>query len=173
MARLAKRFTDEQKAEIEEALNKNPDERTTKKLICLNLRAKLNLTAQEIADSSGYSKSRVDDIISEYHRFGLEAVQSKKQAGNHRAMPKEQEAGIVSQFDAEAEKGRMLEIGDIYKAFQEVSPGIHISTVYRILHRNKWRKVMPRSKHPKSKPTEQEAYKKNHRDNQGTGKILL
>ena len=143
-----------------EELKNSPDARTTKKLMCLNLRAELKLPAKEIGKLTGYSKSRVDDIISEYCRFGLEAIRSKPQGGNNRSMPQAKEAELISRFDKESEKGRMLEISDIYKAFQSEPPRIHLGTVYRILHRNGWRKVMPRSKHPKSDPIEQEAYKK-------------
>jgi len=162
MARSAKKFTEEQKAEILAAIDTAPDARMAKKLMCLNLRAELNLSARDISKLTGYSKGRVDDIISEYHRLGLESVVSKPQGGNHRCMPLEREAEIIREFDSEAEKGRMLEISDIVKVFEAESPGIHTSTVYRILCRNGWRKVMPRSKHPKSNPVEQEAYKKNH-----------
>jgi len=54
----------------------------------------------------------------------------------------------------------------IHKAYEEaLGRCVPPSTVYRMLDRHKWRKVMPRPKHPKSKPEEQEAYKKNHRKN--------
>ena len=49
-----------------------------------------------------------------------------------------------------AEKGELVEISEIEVAYQEaVGHAIGTSQVYYALHRHGWRKVLPRSKHPK------------------------
>ena len=65
-------------------------------------------------------------------------------------MSVEKEAEILAQFRARAEKGEMIEISEIKAAYQaEVAHPIGNSQIYFVLHRQNWRKVMPRSKHPK------------------------
>ncbi len=37
---------------------------------------------------------------------------------------------------------------------------VHKTTIYRLLERHQWRKIVPRQSHPKADPKEQEAFKK-------------
>ena len=86
-----------------------------------------------------------------------------KYGGNRRYLSKEDEKAFIKEFDQRAEKGEMLEISEIAKAFNEkVGKETDLSTIYYLLKRNGWRKVMPRSKHPNKASDEAiEAYKKN------------
>ena len=62
------------------------------------------------------------------------------------------ELSEVSQapFKARAEKGELVEISEIETAYQQaVGHSIGTSQIYYVLHRHGWRKVMPRSRHPK------------------------
>lgn len=62
----------------------------------------------------------------------------------------EEEAAILAPFKVQAEEGQMVEISDIAKAYQEaVDHTVSKTQIYYVLHRHGWRKVMPRSKHPK------------------------
>lgn len=50
----------------------------------------------------------------------------------------------------------------IQHAFEEkVGREVDDSTIYRLLHRHGWRKLMPRPRHPKADPQIQEQFKKN------------
>ena len=56
----------------------------------------------------------------------------------------------------------MLEVSEIARAYEEkIGKKVSLVMIYLLLKRHNWRKVMPRSKHPK-KADEQaiEAYKK-------------
>jgi len=65
-------------------------------------------------------------------------------------MSVEEEALFLEQFHEMAEQGHMLDIHKIRDAYEkEVGHRIGCAQVYRVLHRHGWRKVMPRSKHPK------------------------
>lgn len=59
----------------------------------------------------------------------------------------------------------MIEVGDIHRAYERaVGHPVTRNAIYYLLHRHGWRKVMPRSKHPKKASDEAiEAYKKNNR----------
>ena len=62
----------------------------------------------------------------------------------------EEEAAILAPFKARAEKGELVEISEIETAYQQaVGHSIGTSQIYYVLHRHGWRKVMPRSRHPK------------------------
>ena len=65
-------------------------------------------------------------------------------------MSYEEEAALLKPFEKKAEAGQMVEISEIKAAYQEaVGHPIGATQIYYVLHRHKWRKVMPRSRHPK------------------------
>ena len=62
----------------------------------------------------------------------------------------EEEAAILAPFKKRAEKGEMVEISEIAKAYQNaVAHKVSDTQIDCVLHRHGWRKVMPRSRHPK------------------------
>ena len=72
-----------------------------------------------------------------------------------------QEAAILAPFKERAEKGELVEISEIAKAYQrEVEHPVSKGQIYCVLHRHGWRKVMPRSKHPKKASDEEIAASK-------------
>lgn len=72
-----------------------------------------------------------------------------------------QEAAILAPFKERAEKGELVEISEIAKAYQsEVTHPVSKGQIYCVLHRHGWRKVMPRSKHPKKASDEEIAASK-------------
>ena len=79
----------------------------------------------------------------------------------HRNMSVEREADILAPFKARAEKGELVEISEIAKAYQSaVDHPVSRGQIYCVLHRHGWRKVMPRSKHPKKASDEEIAASK-------------
>ena len=48
---------------------------------------------------------------------------------------------------------------------QQLGQPVKPSVIYRLLARHGWRKVAPDTRHPKSQPEVQEAWKKNSRKN--------
>ena len=62
----------------------------------------------------------------------------------------EEEAALLEPFKAKAEKGQIVEASEIKEAYDKaVGHKSGSGQIYRVLHRHGWRKVMPRSKHPK------------------------
>jgi hypothetical protein len=57
----------------------------------------------------------------------------------------------------------MLVVADIAKAYEnKIGKKVSLVMIYLLLKRHKWRKVMPRSQHPKKADEKDiEAYKKN------------
>ena len=151
MNMLTKKFeiTAEQKQEIEEARKKNRDKRIEAKLKALSLRAD-GLKSKAIAEATGYNPAYVSTIVSQYIHGGLEAIVGNHYPGNRRNMSFQEEEALLEPFMAQAEKGQMLDTAELEKRYEEaVGHRIGSGQIYRVLKRHDWRKVMPRSKHPK------------------------
>ena len=77
-------------------------------------------------------------------------------------MSVEREADILAPFKARTEKGELIEISEIAKAYQSVvDHPVSRGQIYCVLHRHGWRKAMPRSKLPKEASEEEIAVSKN------------
>lgn len=166
--RPQKAYSDDEKLEIKKVYknSRNPKERG--RLLCIKLRVVKGMPTKQIAVITEYSEGYIDIIINEYNKNGLSGILAKKMAGNHRNMTHELEEEFLKPYKEKAIAGEILEISQIIKDYSQALNGKKISksTVYDILHRHGWRKIMPRSTHPK-KATDAaiEAYKKNEREN--------
>ncbi len=73
----------------------------------------------------------------------------------------EQERRFLQPFFARAAQGEIATAEDIQRAFEaEVKHAVHITSIYRLLDRHGWRKLVPRPRHPKANPEAQAAFKK-------------
>ncbi len=73
----------------------------------------------------------------------------------------EQECRDLEPFFAQAERGEIATAEQIHQAFEaEVRHEVHISSIYRLLDRHGWRKLVPRPRHPKANAGEQDAFQK-------------
>ena len=125
------------------------DKQISRKLKVLMLRyeGKENKT---IAERTGFSETRVSHLITEYKKNGLKEYARKKYGGNHRNMTKEEEEEILEKFRKEAEAGHVVTAQEIKKAFNEkLGRDTGSGYIYMLLARHGWRKVMPRSRHPR------------------------
>jgi transposase len=76
-------------------------------------------------------------------------------------MSLEQERSFLQPFFARAAKGEIATAQDIQRAFEaQVKHAVHISSIYRLLERHGWRKLVPRPRHPKANPEAQAVFKK-------------
>ena len=141
--------------------HKNIREEFQKITACLRLRIERAYPSEKIADIADCSYGLVKKVISDYGRAGLAGILRGTFGGNRRNFSLSEEEKLLEPFLKRAESGQILVVADIQKAYEEaLGRNVPPSTVYRMLDRHKWRKVMPRPKHPKAKPEEQEAYKK-------------
>lgn len=76
----------------------------------------------------------------------------------------EEEKEFLAPWLAKAESGSLVVASPIRAALaQRLGQPVKASVVYRMLARHDWRKVAPDTRHPKSDPVVQEAWKKNSR----------
>ncbi|MCI7020581.1 MAG: winged helix-turn-helix domain-containing protein [Clostridiales bacterium] len=143
------KFSEEEIKEIEQARKENKDKRAEVRLKVLELRAK-GASAKEVAAATGFHAGSVTRLVAKYRDYGIEAISGNHYGGNHRNMSIEEEAAILAPFKERAEKGELVEISEIARAYQQaVGHSMSSGQIYRVLHRHGWRKVMPRSRHPK------------------------
>jgi transposase len=118
--------------------------------------------AAEIAKHVGVSVNTVHQVISTYNRFGVAAVETVGKGGRrHEYLTMEQERQFLAPFFARAETGEVASAGQIKRAFEDqVDHEVDESTIYRLLNRNGWRKLVPRPVHPQANKEEQEQFKK-------------
>ncbi len=135
-------------AVIERARQANKDKRAEQRLKALELRAK-GKRATEVSQTTGFCPAYVSQLVKN-RDHGLEAISGNHYGGNHRNMSEEAETKILKPFKARAEKGELIEISEIAQAYQAaVNHPISGGQIYCVLKRHGWRKVMPRSRHPK------------------------
>ena len=143
------KFSKEEMAAIKAARRETKDKRADARLKALELRAE-GMELSEVSQATGFHAAYVSQLVAKYRDHGLEAISGNHYGGNHRNMSFEEEAAILAPFKARAEKGELVEISEIETAYQQaVGHSIGTSQIYYVLHRHGWRKVMPRSRHPK------------------------
>jgi transposase len=118
--------------------------------------------AEKIAAQIGVSRPFVSKISSLYKRFGPQGLETVGPGGRRNEyLSKEEEAAFLAPFIERAAQGEIVTAKLIHQAFeQRLGHEVDESTIYRLLQRHRWRKVMPRPVHPESDPKAQEAFKK-------------
>ena len=117
--------------------------------------------SKEVSVATGFHAAYVTQLVAKYRDHGLDAISGNHYGGNHRNMSVEEEATIIAPFKERAEKGELVEVSEIAKAYQAaVDHPVSNGQIYFVLHRHGWRKVMPRSKHPRKASDEEIAASK-------------
>ena len=129
---------------------------------CVLLRATLGSSAAEIAKVLGWATTTVHNIHSRFAREGEAVFDLKPKGGrNHQHLTPEDETQLLAPFIGQARAGGMLQVAQVRSAYeQRVGQPVAASTIYRLLDRHGWRKVVPRPRHPKADVAAQAAFKK-------------
>ena len=118
---------------IKEARRKNKDKRAEVRLHVLELRAE-GKRAKEIAEIVGVSAPYVSQLAATYFAGGIESIAGNHYGGNRRNMTVEEEELILKPFYERAEKGEIIEVSEIEKAYQEkVDHKISSGQIYLVL----------------------------------------
>jgi transposase len=119
-------------------------------------------TQPKIAELTGVSLSTVNRAHMAYDNGGVNALRPKPTGGRRREnMTLEEEKAFLAKLAKAAGAGELLNIGKLKSAYEkEIGHSTSNSTVYDLLARHQWRKLMPRPFHPDRNIEAQEAYKK-------------
>lgn len=118
--------------------------------------------AEEIATQLGVSRPFVAKISSLYKRFGPQGLETVGPGGRRNEyLSKDEETAFLASFIERAAQGEIVTTKVIKEAFeQRLGHEVDESTIYRLLQRHQWRKVVPRPLHPEADQEAQEAFKK-------------
>ena len=174
MGRKSVRFGDEAKAEILAEQKKNHPAHIYKRLLALKLKAVDGMLSKEVGTITGLHETSVNRIVGRYQKEGIKAIVGVRHHHEHRYMSRQEEEVFLRQFQLRSEAVQIIETREIHQAYER-AVGHHVSRnmIYYLLHRHKWRKVVPRSRHEKkASPEAIEAYKKNHSIRENPAQIV-
>jgi transposase len=132
------------------------------RFLCVWLRVDKGMATTKIAEVLNWNVNTVRRIQKGFIDHGTEVlIESKKGGRQHQLMTLEAEKTFLSEFMEKANKGLILVIREIKDALEKhVGHKVHKTTVYRMLYRHGWRKVVPRKSHPKRDKEAGEGFKK-------------
>ena len=143
-------ITEEEYQEIKEMETQIKDKRSSRNLRVLMLRYE-GLKVREIAKAMGIEVNSVSRICTQYREQGLKEFVRNKYTSHCRLLSEEKETEILAEFEKKANAGEMITVKEIKAAFDEAcKKDTGKVYVYLVLKRHKWRKVMPRPRHPKA-----------------------
>ena len=143
-------INEEEYKRIQEKEKGTKDKRVSQRLRILMMRYE-GYKVREIAEITGMRINSISQMCRRYREQGLERFIENKYGGNRRALTEEQENAILSRFEKAAEAGQEVTATQIKAAFDEVrGKDTGRGYIYMLLERHGWRKVMPRSRHPKA-----------------------
>lgn len=157
-------ITQEQLEELKKARKQNKDKHVEYRLKALILHAE-KTPREVIASKTDYEISYISSLVTKYLKNGLSAIVENNYTSHRRNLSLEEESNFMLPFIEDACQGKVVSVREIKKAYEEYT-GKSLEKshgqIYKVLSRQGWRIVMPRSKHPnKASEEEIEASKKN------------
>ena len=142
------KISQEQVAEIESCRKLNKDKNVDRRLRAVQLRGE-GYENKVIADKVEAHPTVVSRWICNYVKNGISAILKGNYGGNRRNLTKEQEEIFINSFKEKAAKGELVTVKEIKLAYCErIGHKCGNGQIYRVLKRQKWRKVVPRKEHP-------------------------
>jgi transposase len=142
---------------------KTADELRTAQAVLLPLECglSLELTARVIGRSVG-ATCRLRMRYVKVARYEEVMPRLKRELRNRAHTTQEHEAKILEEVLAQAAQGGVVVVPPLREKIAErLGKPVALSTVYRMLARNGWRKLAPDTHHPKGNPLAREDWKKN------------
>ncbi|MGF0096715.1 helix-turn-helix domain-containing protein, partial [Peptoniphilus sp. SGI.035] len=145
-----KKLNNEKEIEkLEEARKNTSNKKEDARIKAIILRLK-GFKIHEISEKLDVSTKSISNWIKEYKDYSISGLMNKKRTGNRRNMSFEEEKEFLKQFEEMAQKGQIITAKEIEKAYIElVGHSIGGTQIYYVLKRHGFRKIMPRSRHPK------------------------
>jgi len=121
----------------------------------------LGREGKDVAEVVGCSIGTVYRRRAEFLAQGEAALRSSGWGGRRNAVfSAAQEAAFVAEFERAAQAGKLVSaVAMLAELQQRAGRQVKPSTLYRMLARHGWRKVVPRPRHPDADPKRQEAFK--------------
>lgn len=149
--------------EVKERMNSDPRPLYRKRWLIIYNALVDPREAKDIAKHTGVSVKTVQKLISTYNRLGVAAVETPGKGGRRTAsMTLEEERELLTPFVERATKGELTTAAHIKQAFEKkVGHEVDETTIYRLLQRHQWRKLVPRPFHPQADKEQQQLFQQN------------
>ena len=149
-------------ARLTTLLAQAPSPAVSQRIQCVRLRAVLGLSAPQIAPVLDWQPQSVRRLQAAYLRQGEALLTGKPQGGRRpQNLTVTQEQEVLAPFLAQAAAGGVLVVAPVQAAYEKaLGRAVHHSVVYRALHRQGWRKLVPRPQHPKASAEARETFQK-------------
>jgi transposase len=154
----------EQLDQAKKALSRASDADELRQLQAVILPLALDLTLAQTARLIGRSVRWTSRARSEYLQTGGATVADRPGKGGRRRqnLTPEEEAKFLEPFFQGAKRGGILVVGEIHRALEtRLGRKVPLSSVYNLLHRHGWRKLVPAKRHVSADVELQEEWKKN------------
>ena len=131
------------------------------------LPALLGATLEQTAAALGVCRASVPNLQAAFRREQTPNSPLPNRGGRRRShLTLDEEQVFLKPWLEQAGSGAVVVVSPVRAALsQQLGQPVRPSVIYRLLARHGWRKVAPDTRHPKSKPEVQEAWKKNSRKN--------
>ena len=130
------------------------------------MRASGTSSPKTIAEVTGLSFNTVRIIHSRFLREGESFLVDRAGRGGRRRvlLSEEKRAKLLDGFREKAAAGGVVEVSAIRRAYEKAAGHpVALTSVYRLLAAEGWRKIVPRPSHPKKNPESEAAFKKSSR----------
>jgi transposase len=160
MARITRVVPHLSLEEVKERMKNDPNPLYRERFLIIYTAQANPREAKDIAKDTGVSVAKVHKLIPLYNKIGVAAVETSGKGGRRREyMTIKEEQKMLETFSNRAEKGELVTNRQIKQEYEKrVGHKVHETTLYRLLGRHKWRKVMPRSHHPKANKQKQKDF---------------
>lgn len=147
-----------------EVVSKTKDAGELRRAMSVVLSEGLGLTLPHVGEVLGRSRATVARFRAQFKTwFSNRQARGREWGGRRRAyMTLEEEKAFLARFFEAAARGGILVVSEVWSELEEkLGHKVAETTVYRMLARHGWRKVVPRRRHPKAKESAQGEFKKN------------
>lgn len=146
-----------------EVVKKTKDAAELRRALSVVLSGGLGLTLSAVGETIGRSRATVVRLHKQFvDSYSGRGDGDRKWGGRRREyLTLDEERDFLARFFDAASKGGILVVSEVRKALEEkLGRSVAETTVYRMLARHGWRKIVPRRRHPKSSEALQEGFKK-------------
>src|SRR3989339_1128473 len=160
MARKQNRFKEGTTERMQSLLTQSLTGTEIKKLQCILFRELKHMSAEDISELVGYSVAHIRRTWGNFRDEGESALIGEKRGGRYNArLTTAEEKQFLEPFFEKARKAGILFVGEVQREYEKkYHTGVHHSVIYNLLHRNGWRKIVPRPSHPKSDEKKQKEF---------------
>jgi len=148
--------------EVKKAMETTKSKIEFQRLQCVYLAdTKPGLTAAAIGEIVMLSACWVKEIHSNFRKYGMDSIKDKRGGRYRENMSIEEERNLLAEFEEQSKSGNLVVVGKIKSAYEKkVGKEVAESTIYRMLERHGFRKIVPYKRHPKVDKEAQDVFKK-------------